>query len=72
MKIREILSEHRSDFTATMECEHCGATQKLTSGYHDNFYHSRVIPAMTCSACGRNREGVIPETRNDNGMVSVP
>lgn len=57
MKIKEILSQHRNDFTATMVCEHCGATEKLTTGYHDAFYHERVIPAMRCGACELNRAG---------------
>ena len=66
MKIREILSQHRNDFTATMECEHCGHTAKLTSGYHDAFYHERVIPAMRCGACGKNRAGEVEHT--DGGV----
>lgn len=57
MKIKEITSEHRNDFSAIMECEHCGETHKLTTGYHDNFYHTQVIPAMKCKACGKNRAG---------------
>jgi C4-type Zn-finger protein len=71
MKIRNITSESGNDFSAIMECEHCEATHKITSGYHDNFYHTRVIPAMTCKACGKNRDGVVPETANDNGTLSV-
>jgi transcription elongation factor Elf1 len=57
MKIKEILSEHANDFTAIMECEHCGHESKNTTGYHDTFYHTRVIPNMHCGACGKNRSG---------------
>jgi uncharacterized Zn finger protein len=57
MKIAKILSEYRNDFSAMMECEHCGHTEKLKSGYHDNHYHTRVIPAMHCNECGKNRTG---------------
>jgi transcription elongation factor Elf1 len=71
MKIKAILSQHRNDFTATMECEHCGHTQKLNSGYHDDFYHERVIPAMTCGGCGKSRAGVAPEVANDDGSGHV-
>jgi phage terminase large subunit GpA-like protein len=71
MKIQHILSESGNDFTATMECEHCGSTQRLSSGYHDNFYHTQVVPAMTCRACGKNRAGDVPEAKNDSGAVSV-
>lgn len=61
MKIKEIHSQHRNDFTATMECEHCSATTKLTSGYDDDYYHSQVIPAMFCASCGKNRSGLAKE-----------
>ena len=71
MKIKKITSEHRNDFSAVIECEHCGGTAKLTSGYHDNYYHAHVIPAMTCQACGKNRAGETPAERNDNGTAHV-
>ena len=57
MKIAKILSEHGNDFSAMMECEHCGHTAKITNGYHDDFYHARVVPAMSCKACGKNSAG---------------
>ncbi len=53
MKIKEITSQHRRDFRAIMECEHCGNEQNLTSGYDDDFYHQKVIPAMECEKCGK-------------------
>jgi transcription elongation factor Elf1 len=52
MKIKKILSQHRRDFTAIYECEHCGAEQK-DSGYDDSFFHSEVIPKMACKSCGK-------------------
>lgn len=51
MKIKTILKQHRRDFTAIYECEHCG-TQKRASGYDDAYFHGTVIPAMKCSNCG--------------------
>jgi hypothetical protein len=57
MKIQQITDEHRNDFCAVMECEHCGATRINRSGYHDNYYHTQVIPAMICMKCGKNRAG---------------
>ena len=57
MKIKRITSTLGNDFRADMECEHCGAEAKLTSGYNDAYYHQRVIPAMHCKACGKNRAG---------------
>jgi hypothetical protein len=55
MKIQRITDSHRQDFRAIMECEHCGATCELTTGYNDNNYHSNVIPAMKCKNCGLSR-----------------
>lgn len=57
MKIKEITFEMGNDFAAIMECEHCHGTQKISSGYHDNFYHTKVIPRMFCVSCKKNREG---------------
>lgn len=52
MKIKTITYQHRRDFHADMECEHCGAESKLTTGYDDDFYHGNVIPKMKCDECG--------------------
>lgn len=50
MKINKILTQHRRDFTALYECEHCG-NQEESYGYDDTFYHQNVIPAMKCAVC---------------------
>jgi len=71
VKIKEITSFYRNDFSAVMQCEHCESTQKLSSGYDDGFYHTKVIPAMTCNKCGKNRSGDVPEEKNDNGQRHV-
>lgn len=65
MKIKEITFEMGNDFAAIMECEHCRSTQKITTGYHDNFYHTHVIPKMACKACGKIRSGEVP-IKTDN------
>lgn len=59
MKVDEYTFAMGNDFSAIMECEHCGGKQKLTSGYHDGFYHNQVIPAMKCDRCGKNRAGEV-------------
>jgi len=66
MYIKKILSEYRNDFVATMKCEHCDAEHKLTTGYHDDNYHYKVIPAMPCPSCGKNRAGQTKENVNGN------
>ena len=53
MKIKQINSQSRRDFWADMECEHCGHIEKDVSGYDDNYFHSKVIPAMECKSCGK-------------------
>jgi len=72
MKIKTITSESGNDFRAILICEHCNGEQNLGSGYHDNFYHTKVIPSITCKICGKRRDGTIPETANPQGFVSVP
>ncbi len=62
MKIKRVTWEYRFDFHAIMECEHCGDTRENKVGYNDTNYHLRVIPAMICGACGKNRAG---QTRAD-------
>jgi transcription elongation factor Elf1 len=52
MKIKKIISQHRRDFTAIYECEHCGH-EKEGSGYDDANFHQNVIPDMKCKKCGK-------------------
>lgn len=53
MKIKKILSQHRRDFTAIYECEHCGH-EESGSGYDDAFFHRNVIPSMSCKGCKKS------------------
>jgi primosomal protein N' len=52
MKINKILYQHRRDFKAIYECEHCGYTIE-GSGYDDANFHQNVIPSMKCDECGK-------------------
>ena len=52
MRIKEILNQHRRDFNATYECEHCGFEYR-GPGYDDTNFHQRVVPKMKCKRCGR-------------------
>lgn len=52
MRIKDIISQHRRDFRATYECEHCGH-QTESGGYDDANFHNNVIPTMKCSKCGK-------------------
>lgn len=71
MKIKRVISQIRNDFSAEMVCEHCGHNQYIKSGYDDHFYHHKVIPAMTCNSCGKNRAGDVPATPNNKGLAHV-
>lgn len=51
MKIQKIVSQHRRDFQAVYECEHCGVTED-GYGYDDSNFHNNVIPEMRCKSCG--------------------
>jgi len=51
MRIKTNTSQHRRDFQAIYECEHCGAEQK-GSGYDDVNFHQNVVPQMKCEQCG--------------------
>lgn len=57
-----MLSQHRRDFTAIMECEFCKDTIKDASGYDDNYYHENVIPNIKCKKCGHS-------TISNNGKI---
>lgn len=52
MYIKTILSQHRRDFTAIYECEHCGFTRE-SDGYDDKNFHENVMPLMECSECNK-------------------
>jgi predicted RNA-binding Zn-ribbon protein involved in translation (DUF1610 family) len=52
MKVKEILSQSRRDFTAMYECEGCGHIHK-GRGYDDAFFHTKAVPQMKCPECGK-------------------
>lgn len=52
MKIKKITRQHRRDFYAIYQCEHCGHETDEKSGYDDRNYHDNVIPKMECPECG--------------------
>ncbi len=52
MKIKRIESQHRRDFYAIFECEHCGH-ERRENGYDDDNFHRFVIPSMKCEECGK-------------------
>ena len=61
MIIKRITDRLGRDFSAVIECEHCGHEQVLKTGYNDSYYHDRVIPAMKCAACGKRAREIVSE-----------
>ncbi len=61
MRIKQVVSQHRNDFTAIMICEHCSHEWRNAAGYDDAYYHGEVIPDMHCKECGKNRAGDLPK-----------
>lgn len=55
MRIKEFTRESGNDFQAILECEHCGNLQEIRHGYHDNYYHTQVIPNTFCKKCKKSR-----------------
>ena len=45
--------QHRRDFIALYKCEHCGHEVE-SSGYDDDYYHTKVIPQIKCDNCGKS------------------
>lgn len=70
MKIKEIVNQHRRDFTAIYECEHCQNTE-TKGGYDDSYFHIRVIPEMICSRCKRKgaEDYILIGTRYPDGTL---
>lgn len=56
MRIKKIISQHRRDFYADYECEHCGYLDRNKSGYDDRNFHDNVIPKMKCPKCGKRAD----------------
>lgn len=53
MKITKITTQSRRDIYGEMECEGCGAVDKLV-GYDDAYFHNTVMPAKACKSCGKS------------------
>jgi len=70
MKIQKIISQHRRDFMAIYECEHCGHTYE-GGGYDDGYFHGKVVPSMRCPECNKTAaDDYVPrDTKYPDGMV---
>lgn len=64
MRIKKKLSQHRRDFTAIYECDHCGF-EKQGSGYDDTHFHQNVVPNWACPECGKKAAASTPRTAPD-------
>lgn len=54
MQIKDTFNWNRRDFSANMECEHCGNKQVNRGCYDDSHYYQTVVPNIKCNACGES------------------
>lgn len=64
MRIKRKYAQHRRDFRAVYECDHCG-TQVQGNGYDDENFHRNVIPSMPCPVCKKVADPSTPVTAPD-------
>lgn len=57
MRIKCITSQHKRDFRADFECEHCEHIERDKRGYDDAYFHNEVIPEMVCPRCSKRASG---------------
>lgn len=67
MIIKKKLRQHRRDFTAIYECEHCGHTHE-NSGYDDTHFHENVVPNRKCPECEESSNS----KRSDKTVIRRP
>jgi len=70
MYIKEIIRQHRRDFTAIYKCEHCDNEQE-SDGYDDRFFHSEIILKIRCKKCDKtaSKDYKPIATKYSDGMV---
>lgn len=64
MRLKKKIRQHRRDFQAIYECEHCNQEIEA-SGYDDHNFHVNVIPNMICHNCGETANPSTPKTMPD-------
>ena len=77
MRIKNIVTQHRRDYTALMECEFCGHQEMDNGGYDDRNYHDNVIPNFKCGKCkestmSKGGEVTYTPTKYPDGMQIYP
>lgn len=55
MRVLKTYNWSRRDFSATMECEGCNATEEHKGCYDDRNFYDNVIPTFVCKNCGKSR-----------------
>lgn len=63
MFIKKMVSQHRRDFIAIYECEHC-RVETTSSGYDDDYFHVSFIPNMICPSCYKTSGAMAYQPRN--------
>ena len=53
MKLIEIISQSRRDFSGVYKCEGCGDEEEHRGCYDDRNFHDNVTPYWKCKKCGK-------------------
>jgi hypothetical protein len=54
MRLLQITSQHRRDFTGDYKCEFCEHVEEKVSGYDDSYFHNNVTPGIECKKCQKS------------------
>lgn len=58
MQVVKVVWRYHNDYSADLQCEHCGNIQRGGGLYADENYYFNVLPALYfCNKCGRNGHG---------------
>ena len=54
MKITEIIGQNYMDFSAIVQCEHCGDRGIYTACEDTPRWHQHTLPNRKCTECGKS------------------
>jgi len=59
MQVAKVITRQGKKLNVRFECEHCGY-MFVGTGVDDEYFHSIVVPGLSCESCGRTaaRRGI--------------
>lgn len=52
MRVAKVIAKDNERLNVRFECEHCGY-MFIGTGVDDKYFHSIVVPGLSCESCGR-------------------